>query len=226
MFNHIDWDACLLAAKYSYSNKIKEVEEGAFKCTSDFTEPRFRRGRIDVNDLEHKNASVRWLVPMNSTLNYFECEIISKTDTGYGIWIGIGPWSEDSQVYSEMLEYGLCYEADSGHVYIGGVYRAQGYKEQEAMCGLTCTSGDRIGCGIDFDSNHHSGYIHVFFTINGKQVGDLIRCKMPPFRICPVVGMGEKGQQICFLQHCNRPSLLSVSYSLPLAINGRLVFKL
>ena len=90
--------------KYSNSNGIKEVEEDTFECTSDFSEPRIRRHRFDVNDFEHENASVRWLVPMNSTLNYFEREITSKRDTGYGVWVGIGPWSEDCHKYSEMQE--------------------------------------------------------------------------------------------------------------------------
>ena len=36
--------------------------------------------------------------------------------------------------------------------------------------GPTCTDGDRMGCGVDFSTNHSSGYVSVFFTKNGKQV--------------------------------------------------------
>ena len=36
--------------------------------------------------------------------------------------------------------------------------------------GPTCTDGDRMGCGVDFSTDHSSGYVNVFFTKNGKQV--------------------------------------------------------
>ena len=38
------------------------------------------------------------------------------------------------------------------------------------MFGPTCTDGDRMGCGVDFNTDCGSGYVNVFFTKNGKQV--------------------------------------------------------
>ena len=189
------------------------MEENTFECT----EPRILRRHHSMDDFEHEKARVRWLVPMDSTLNYFECEI--TRGYAHGILVGIGSWSEDSYKYSEMQKKDeLCYETFSGRVYISKVYRAQGYEEQEVVIDSICTTGDRIGCGIDFNSDHHSSFIHVFFTKNGKQVGDRIRCKKPPFTMCPVIQMGKKDQRIHFLQHCNRPSLLGVSCTVLLRI--------
>jgi hypothetical protein len=195
-------------AKYSYGDEIKEVEEDTFECTTDFIESGFiiRRCR--------ENACVQGMVPMDSTLNYFECEIVSKGDVGDGIWVGIGPWSDIEDSNPQMGEYGMYYMANAGYVRTDGICCGQdGYEIERGPIeiGSTCTTGDRIGCGIDFDDDHHSDYIHVFFTKNGKQLGDRIRCVMPPFKMCPMVGMGEKGQRIHFTQHSNRPSLLSVS---------------
>ena len=39
-----------------------------------------------------------------------------------------------------------------------------------SVFGPTCTDGDRMGCGIDFNTDCGSGYVNVFFTKNGKQV--------------------------------------------------------
>ncbi len=189
-------------AKYSYRDEIKEVEENTFECTS---------------RIQYGNTCVQRMVPMDSALNYFECEIVSKEDVGYyGIWVGIGPWSDIEDSNSQMGEYGmtLYYMANAGYVRTDGIYCVQdGYEFERGRIeiGSTCTTGDRIGCGIDFDDDNHSDYIHVFFTKNGKQLGDRIRCQVPPFKMCPMVGMDKKGQRIRFLQHGNRPSLLSVS---------------
>lgn len=151
---------------------------------------------------------------MDSMLNYFECEIVSNGDTGFGIWIGIGPWSdlEDPDPQIHVRKHGVYYEANTGRICISDVYRGQGSERGRFEIGSTCTTGDRIGCGIEFDGDRQSSdSIHVFFTKNGKQLGDSIRCMMPPFSMCPMVGMGEKGQRVHFVQHCYRPSLLRVS---------------
>ena len=189
-------------AKYKYDcDQVIEIAEDKFECKVHQTF--FRRHHF-----------VTRLIHVNSTLNYFECEIVSKGERGYRVCVGIGPEgeSEDSYSYYEMREYGLYCEADSGRVNIGDglMYHAQGHAKQKLMLNLTISEGDRIGCGIDFDSDHHSDYINVFFTQNGKQVGDLIRCKTPPFKMCPVLGVSAKGGQICLLQHCSRPCLLRV----------------
>ena len=55
------------------------------------------------------------------------------------------------------------YHADDGKL----------YHERDhggTVLGPTCTDGDRMGCGVDFSTDHSSGYVNVFFTKNGRQV--------------------------------------------------------
>ena len=140
-------------------------------------------------------------VPMDSTLNYFECEITSN-GYGYGIGIGIRPWADDDS-NPQMGKFVVYYQSQSGYAF----YRREDGSEGKMKLG-SATTGDRIGCGIDFNDEHH---MHVFFTLNKKQLGDRIKCLVPPFNMYPAVGMGENEQQFRFLQHSYRPSLLSVS---------------
>ena len=153
-----------------------------------------------------KYGAVRQLDPVDSKQNFFECEIVSKGEKS-DIWIGIGP--EDCHLF-EMQEGMLRYQADSGNVYHGCVYHARSCEKRKIMLGLICSEGDRIGCGIDFDDDHQSDFMNVFFTRNGKQVGDLIKCRIPSFKMFPLVRLGSEGEQLHFLHHYNRPSLLSV----------------
>lgn len=170
---------------------VREVEEATFelKTESDLS-----------NEHVYENKAVRWMVSMNSTLNYFECEIISKGESECGIWIGIGPWPGNTLSHENIV----CCQVGNGHVQACG-------KQAVKLNLLICSEGDKIGCGIEFDSEHHSKYVDVFFTKNGVQVGNLIKCKKPRIKICPMVGMGEKGERIRLLRHYYRPSLLSVS---------------
>jgi hypothetical protein len=168
---------------------------------------------FDKGELVHLywDEPVRWLVPICSTLNYFECEIISKGKTGCCIWIGIGqrPTGYDAR-YFHYYETVVSYRVDNGHVHRGNVCSDPDCKNFVVQLHLSYSEGDRIGCGIDFEC--HSDYMDVFFVKNGMQVGDLIRCKKPSYDLCPIVGMGEVGEKIRFLKHCYQPSLLSVSH--------------
>ena len=53
------------------------------------------------------------------------------------------------------------YHADDGKLFHEG---------RDTVFGPTCTDGDRMGCGVDFSTDHSSSYVNVFFTKNGKQV--------------------------------------------------------
>ena len=195
------WYAFLFAVKYSHGNGIEKVDEDTYGCIG------FQH--IDKPWKERSIFDVQLLVPMSSTLNYFECEVTRslETDADSLISVGIGPWSDNSHTH-RYLKSKFCNA--KFRVIIGDVSYAQNQKVIDDSI-YTCTAGDKIGCGVDFDIDHPSGFVHVFFTKNGKQVGDLIRYKMPPFEMCPVVEMTKKGQRIHFLQHHYRPSLLCVS---------------
>ena len=142
-------------------------------------------------------------VPMNSKLNYFECEFVSKRS----LLIGIGP--KDCHL-ANVRECAICYVAHTGDVIRGYAYRGQGCEEQKVMLQLTCEEHDRIGCGIDFDDPHHTDFMNVFFTKNEKQVGNRIRCKIPQFAMCPFIMMHQKGEWVSFVVHKERSSLLNV----------------
>ena len=55
------------------------------------------------------------------------------------------------------------YHADDGNLY-------HGRASVDTVFGPTCTDGDRMGCGVDFSTDHSPGFVNVFFTKNGKQV--------------------------------------------------------
>ena len=48
--------------------------------------------------------------------------------------------------------------------------------------------GDRMGCGIDFDSEGDGNFVKVFFTKNGEQVGSSKRMKRPVHGLYPLFG--------------------------------------
>lgn len=191
-------------AKFSYkSYRVKEIEEATFELTE---QPKFYFDK----KLVYSDEPVRWLVPIHSTLNYFECEIISKGETGRCIWIGIGRFPEFHDGRDHYYETVLSYRVDNGHVHHGYVCgEPEDCANFAAKLRLSYSEGDRFGCGVDFEC--HSDYMDVFFVKNGMQIGDLIRCKKPSYNLCPIVGMGEVGEKIRFLKHCYQPSLRSVS---------------
>ena len=53
------------------------------------------------------------------------------------------------------------YHADDGKLYLES--------GKGIAFGPTCTDGDRMGCGVDFNAHYNSGYVNVFFTKNGEQ---------------------------------------------------------
>lgn len=72
------------------------------------------------------------------------------------------------------------YHADDGKLYNeSGMGRA---------FGSTCTTGDRMGCGVNFDSGLDRGDVEVFFTKNGNPVGDVVKLKRPLNGIYPLIG--------------------------------------
>lgn len=175
--------------KFSVTKGVKKIEKDTFELKTDLSN-------------EQKNNHVKWLVSMNSGLNYFECEIIAKRETECGIWIGIG------SLEGNQKEFVRC-QIENGDVHYRDVNIGQSSGKGTVKLNFTCSQDDKIGCGIDFDDDSTS--MEIFFTKNGMQVGDLIKCKKPSLPICPMVGIGEKGERIHFLQHRYRPSLQSVS---------------
>ena len=142
-----------------------------------------------------RTGIVKFLQPMNPTLNYFEYEIIS---TGVNCAIGIGV-GESEYPLNQMPGWnrnGVGYHADDGKLF---------YQNGRGVeFGPTCTAGDRMGCGVDLENEDASSYVNVFFTKNGRQVGNHIKMKKPVNGLYPLVGLHTRGAQVRYLghQHC------------------------
>ena len=129
---------------------------------------------------------------MNSTFNYFEYEILS-TGVDCAIGIGLGELEYPLNGMPGWNRNGVGYHADDGKLFYQNGHGVE--------FGPTCTAGDRMGCGVDFGSEDASGYVNVFFTKNGWQVGNLIKIKKPVRGLYPIVGLETQGAQVRYLGH-------------------------
>ena len=129
---------------------------------------------------------------MNDSLNYFEIEIVS-CGMNSAIGIGLGEFEYPVDRMPGWNPNGIGYHADDGKL-----YHQRGRGE---TFGPTCTSGDRMGCGVDFENESSSGYVNVFFTKNGEQVGDLVKMKKPLSGLYSVIGLHTQGAVVQYLSH-------------------------
>ena len=138
---------------------------------------------------------VKLLEPMNPQLNYYEYEILDRGQK-CAIGIGVGEQSYPLDRMPGWNRNAIGYHADDGRL-----FHQDGYGR---AFGPTCSVGDRMGCGVDFDSAQDHCYVRVFFTKNGKQVGDSERFKRPVHGIYPLVGLHSRGEQVRYLGHWRR----------------------
>ena len=138
---------------------------------------------------------VKILEPMSPMLNYYEYQIVCR---GHKCAIGVGV-GEQGYPLDRMPGWnrnGIGYHADDGRMFFqDGFGRA---------FGETCTEGDRMGCGIDYDEDCEDGYRNVFFTKNGIQVGEMVKMRRPLFGFYPIIGMHSMGEKVCYLGHWRR----------------------
>ena len=115
---------------------------------------------------------VKILEPMHPMLNYFEYEILDKGQKS-AIGIGVGEHKYPLDRMPGWNRNAIGYHADDGRLFHqDGFGRAYG---------PVCTTGDRMGCGIEFSAELSPGYVNVFFTKNGKMVGQVVKVKRPLF---------------------------------------------
>ena len=129
---------------------------------------------------------------MNPTLNYFEYKILSP-GTDCEIGIGVGESEYPLNQMPGWNQNGVGYHADDGNLYY---QRGTGVK-----FGPTCTAGDRMGCGVEFESEDTLGYVNVFFAKNGNQVGDFVKIKKPESGLFPLIGLCNEGEKVQYLGH-------------------------
>ena len=138
---------------------------------------------------------VKILEPMSPMLNYYEYEIVSRGMKA-AIGVGVGEQGYPLDRMPGWNRNGIGYHADDGRMFY-----QDGYGK---AFGPTCTEGDRMGCGLDFDTDCGQGYINVFFTKNGKQVGDPVRMKRPIYGLYPLIGLHSRGEKVRYLGHWRR----------------------
>ena len=142
---------------------------------------------------ERRICAVKILQPLTPIQNYFEYRIICP---GVECAINIGVVGHDYPLNSHpgWNKEGIGYHADDGYLFNEGHSRLFGPK---------CTIDDRMGCGIDFENEGSADYVRVFFTKNGRQVGDFVVFKKPKSGLFPFIGMMSRGEQFQYLGHRN-----------------------
>ena len=135
------------------------------------------------------------LEPMTPFLNYYEYEIQSK-GAECAIGIGVGEMGYPLNRMPGWNRKSIGYHGDDGKL-----YHENGRGDR---FGPTCTEGDRMGCGVDFESEVEYGYHEVFFTKNGQLVGDPMRIKRPVHGLYPIIGLHSRGEKVRYLGHWHR----------------------
>ena len=156
-----------------------------------------RNAEIEGDVFKFKGAGgsvgvVKILEPMSPMLNYYEYEILAK-GLKCAIGVGVGEQGYPLDRMPGWNRNGVGYHADDGRLFY-----QDGYGK---AFGPTCTDGDRMGCGVDFETDCGYGFLHVFFTKNGKQIGDPVRVKRPIYGLYPLIGLHSRGEKVRYLGH-------------------------
>ncbi|KAK3100197.1 hypothetical protein FSP39_016041 [Pinctada imbricata] len=130
--------------------------------------------------------------PLTPQNYYFEVKIL---DIGTNGTIGVGLVSSNYPMYNQpgWKELSVGFHADDGHLYLSA-----GYGDE---FGPTSTTGDTIGCGIEFptDADKYEililQHVEVFFTHNGKKVGSTT-ISLPKSGLFPAVGLHSRGEKV------------------------------
>lgn len=142
-------------------------------------------------------AVAKMMEPLTPFLNYFEYLIVDRGEEA-AIGIGVGERQYPLTVQPGWRENSIGYHADNGKL-----YHEVGHGE---VFGPVCTTGDRMGCGVCFYADCRSGYVRVFFTKNGGQIGDVVEMKLPPgeYRaphgnLYPLIGLNSWWEKVRYL---------------------------
>ena len=139
--------------------------------------------------------AVKILQPLTSARNYFEQKILSP-GVKCVITIGVVGRNYPLDMQPGWVKEGIGYHADDG-----GLFNENG---RGTLFGPMCTAGDCMGCGVVFEDTEDvksSDYVKVFFTKNGKQVGDIVDFRRPASGqgLYPLMGFSSRGEQVQYL---------------------------
>ena len=134
---------------------------------------------------------------INEKWNYFEVEITHSVEDGE-IGIGLGHKNYPLSNMPGWGNHSIGYHADDG-----GLYHDCGVPQ---LFGPTCTTGDRMGCGVDF-SPREDGHVNVWFTKNDKVVFYPQTVDLPvdsESKFYPLICMQGTGQEVQYVGHQQR----------------------
>lgn len=139
-------------------------------------------------------GGVRMRQAMSKEWNYFEVTITDTVEDG-AIAIGIG---HEKYLLSDMPGWdvgSIGYHSDDG-----GLFQEDGFPKQH---GLTCSIGDKMGCGVDFAPSA-DGHVRVWFTKNDQVVFHPQTLEFPVNtapKFYPLIGMQASGQKVQYMGH-------------------------
>ena len=136
---------------------------------------------------EEAPALLMWNYPLHRGWSYFELEIL---DRGVSCQISIGV---THSTYPLARHVGWDWNSLGYHADNGNMYHAS---EQGKEFGFTCTTGDRMGCGIDFESSSNQGMVQVYFTKNGKRIKDSVEINIAKGGLFPALALNSEGEKV------------------------------
>uniref|UniRef100_A0A8D0HJF3 SPRY domain containing 3 n=1 Tax=Sphenodon punctatus TaxID=8508 RepID=A0A8D0HJF3_SPHPU len=170
----------------NWRRRIREIRE----VRAVRYQERFKHILVDGDTLSYQGNSgeVGCYVaprPLTKDNSYFEVSIVDSGVRGT-IAVGLVPQYYSLDHQPGWLPDSVAYHADDGKLYNG---RAKG-----RQFGTKCSSGDRIGCGIE-PVSFEVQTAQIFFTKNGKRVGSTIM-PLSPDGLFPAVGMHSLGEEV------------------------------
>ena len=156
-------------------------------------------GNIEVNGDVWKYCRdgpvgvVKIMDPMSPLNNYYEIKILNK-GRRTAIGIGMGTMGYSMSAMPGWNSQCIGYHADDAKM-----FHENGMGKN--MGAPTCTEGDIMGCGVLFDVDEGPAYVRVFFTKNGKLVGERVKMKRPLYGLYPIIGMHSINETVEYLGH-------------------------
>ncbi|KAI6653155.1 SPRY domain-containing protein 3-like [Oopsacas minuta] len=145
----------------------------------------------------HAPALLMWNYPLHRSWKYFEVEII---DGAKACEISIGL---THATYSLSRHVGLDSNSLGYHAVNGNLYHASGAGQD---FGSSCTIGDIMGCGIDYDSSISQGMAQVYFTKNGERIRDCIEINIAKGGLFPSFALNSQGEKVRLVLNPNSQS--------------------
>ena len=140
-----------------------------------------------IGDDHGTPALLMWNYPLHRGWKYFEVEIL---ESGQACEISVGL---THSTYSLSRHVGWDWSSLGYHADNGKLYNASGAGKD---FGCPCTTGDLMGCGIDYDGTTNQGMVQVYFTKNGQRIRESIEISIAKGGLYPSLAMNSQGEKV------------------------------